>query len=156
MHLEDGLIYLGVVVEVEEEQGQCLVRFGDCTERWSSFNELQLLDVISDDECSTPEHPGPVDSEEESSEIKGVQNIDNNLKKVLSLYWQPAADCECVSQRLRLEAGFLLKEAALGILCPSDGVTLIVEFRNCSKGGFKSEDTGGFLHLQHKYSISLS
>ena len=29
VHLEDGLIYLGVVVEVDEEQGQCLVRFGD-------------------------------------------------------------------------------------------------------------------------------
>ena len=25
-----------------------------------------------------------------------------------------------------------------------------------SKGGFKSEDTGEFLHLQHKYSKSLS
>ena len=44
--------------------------------------------------------------------------------------WQPAADCECLSQRLRPEAGFLLKEAALGILCPSNWVTLIVEFRN--------------------------
>ena len=26
----------------------------------------------------------------------------------------------------------------------------------CAKGGFKSEDTGEFLHLQHKYSKSLS
>ena len=25
-----------------------------------------------------------------------------------------------------------------------------------SKGGFKSEDTGEFLHLKHKYSKSLS
>ena len=25
-----------------------------------------------------------------------------------------------------------------------------------TKGGFKSEDTGEFLHLQHKYSKSLS
>ena len=67
VHLEDGLIYLGVVVEVEEEQGQCLVRFGDCTERWSSLSELQRLDVISDDECSptsTPEHPERVGSEQ--------------------------------------------------------------------------------------------
>ena len=43
VHLEDGLIYFGVVVEVEQEQGQCLVRFGDCTERWSSFDELRRL-----------------------------------------------------------------------------------------------------------------
>ena len=53
MHLEDGLIYLGVVVEVDEEQGQCLVRFGDGTERWSSFNELQCLSDISDDGSTT-------------------------------------------------------------------------------------------------------
>ena len=73
VHLEDGLIYLGVVVEVKEEQGQCLVHFGDGTERWSSFNQLQRLGAISDDECiptSTPEHPEPVGSERESSEIK--------------------------------------------------------------------------------------
>ena len=73
VHLEDGLIYLGVVVEVEEEQGQCLVHFGDGTERWSTFNQLQRLGEISDDECtptSITERPEPVDSEEESSEIK--------------------------------------------------------------------------------------
>ena len=60
VHLEDGLIYLGVVVEMEEEQGQCLVRFGDCTERWSSFNELQRLGEISDGKStplSTPTSP---------------------------------------------------------------------------------------------------
>ena len=73
VHLEDGLIYLGVVAEVEEEQGKCLVRFGDCTERWSSFNELQRLGEISDDECtppSTTEPPDPFGFEEEPSEIK--------------------------------------------------------------------------------------
>ena len=74
---------------------------------------------------------------EEASEIKGVQNIDSNFIKVLSLcrwqiasfmsqrlipkkiaryqnidckfiklvifWWQPPADCECVSQKLRPE-----------------------------------------------------
>ena len=73
VHLEDGLIYLGVVIEVKEEQGQCLVHFGDGTERWSTFNQLQRLGEISDDECtptSITERPEPVDSEEESSEIK--------------------------------------------------------------------------------------
>ena len=29
VHVEDGLIYLGVLVEVEEEEGRGLVRFGD-------------------------------------------------------------------------------------------------------------------------------
>ena len=29
VHVEDGLIYLGVLVEVEEEGGRGLVRFGD-------------------------------------------------------------------------------------------------------------------------------
>ena len=62
--------------------------------------------------------------------IARYQNIDCEFIKFLIFWWQPAADCECVSQRLRPEAGFLLKEAALGILCPSKWVTLIVEFRN--------------------------
>ena len=82
VHLEDGLIYLGVVVEVEEEQGQCLVRFGDCTERWSSLSELQRLDVISDDECSptsTPEHPGQVDTEQSSEIPKEAQTGDKKF-----------------------------------------------------------------------------
>ena len=33
--------------------------------------------------------------------------------------------------------------------------TLLI-FNTVTKGGFKSEDTGEFLHLQHKYSKSLS
>ena len=73
VHLEDGLIYFGVVVEVEQEQGQCLVRFGDCTERWSNFNELQHLGEISGDKCTPPptkERPDPVGIGEEPSEIK--------------------------------------------------------------------------------------
>lgn len=43
LHDQDGLIYFGIVVEVDQDIGQCLVRFGDCTERWSSFYELRRL-----------------------------------------------------------------------------------------------------------------
>lgn len=39
----DGLIYFGIIVEVDHDAGQCLVRFGDCTERWSFFHELKRL-----------------------------------------------------------------------------------------------------------------
>ena len=67
MHAEDGLIYLGVVVEMVEEPAECLIRFGDCTERWSSFNELQRLGEISDDKCSPPSTPAP-------SEFVGIED----------------------------------------------------------------------------------
>ena len=67
VHLEDGLIYLGVVVELDQEQGQWLVRFGDGTERWSSLEELQRLCRSSDDESTLPSTL--VGIEEESSDI---------------------------------------------------------------------------------------
>ena len=72
VHLEDGLIYLGVVVEVDQEQKQWLVRFGDGTEHWSTFKELQRLDGSTDDKCTQPSTPAcsePVGIEEESSDI---------------------------------------------------------------------------------------
>ena len=37
------MLYLGVVVEVELETASCLVRFGDCTEKWSHFGDLRRL-----------------------------------------------------------------------------------------------------------------
>jgi len=43
VHDSDGLIYFGIIVEVDHELGQCLVRFGDCTERWSFFNDLKRM-----------------------------------------------------------------------------------------------------------------
>jgi len=43
VHDQDGLIYFGIVVEVDQDIGQCLVRFGDSTERWSNFYELSRL-----------------------------------------------------------------------------------------------------------------
>lgn len=39
----DGLMYLGVVVEVEGASASCLVRFGDCTEKWAHFGDLRRL-----------------------------------------------------------------------------------------------------------------
>ena len=88
VHVEDGLIYFGVVVEVVEEQGQCLVRFGDSTERWSSFHELQRLGEISEDECSPPSTPAPpqfVGTEEEETETSDKQSgstVPKNLMRV--------------------------------------------------------------------------
>jgi hypothetical protein len=37
------MLYLGVVVEVEPDSASCLVRFGDCTEKWSHFGDLRRL-----------------------------------------------------------------------------------------------------------------
>jgi len=63
VHDQDGLIYFGIVVEVENDTGQCLVRFGDCTERWSSFYELRRLgdpecepEVEVKEEAESPDH----------------------------------------------------------------------------------------------------
>ncbi len=66
----DERVYFGVVVEVDEEEQQCLVRkgkevgsrehlasfllvqvrFGDCTERWSPFFALRRLDGLEGDQ----------------------------------------------------------------------------------------------------------
>ncbi|TRY72982.1 hypothetical protein TCAL_13306 [Tigriopus californicus] len=40
---DDGLLYFGIVVETDEDTLQCLVRFGDGTERWSPFYHLRRL-----------------------------------------------------------------------------------------------------------------
>lgn len=45
---KDGRYYLGTVVEVDTIREQCLVRFGDNTESWSSTKDLTKL--------SMPEH----------------------------------------------------------------------------------------------------
>ena len=38
----DGLLYLGVVVEIESEE-EILVRFGDGTEKWGRGGDLRPL-----------------------------------------------------------------------------------------------------------------
>lgn len=40
---KDGRYYLGTVVEVDNIREQCLVKFGDNTENWSSFKDLAKL-----------------------------------------------------------------------------------------------------------------
>lgn len=41
----DGRYYLGTVVEVDNIREQCLVKFGDNTESWSSFKDLTTLNT---------------------------------------------------------------------------------------------------------------
>ena len=49
---QDGFHYLGVVVEVELDSASCLIRFGDCTEKWTHFGDIRRL---SDEEPASPE-----------------------------------------------------------------------------------------------------
>lgn len=46
---KDGRYYLGTVVEVDTIREQCLVKFGDNTESWSSFKDLTKLSVPDED-----------------------------------------------------------------------------------------------------------
>ena len=90
VHLEDGLIYFGVVVEVEQEQGQCLVRFGDCTERWSSFFELRRLGGDDEDE-SPPPTPVAVSSSEKSEPV-GIQALHEQLARIETVWQQEVSN----------------------------------------------------------------
>jgi len=80
VHDQDGLIYFGIVVEVDLDSGQCLVRFGDCTERWSSFYELRRLgDPEPSEPAATPPPtitPGAVSSPPKSK----VEKLHEELK----------------------------------------------------------------------------
>lgn len=58
MRGSDGLLYLGVLVEVEEDEA--LVRFGDGTEKSAKFGDLRRLGCSSDDPPPPPaEDPMP-------------------------------------------------------------------------------------------------
>lgn len=46
---KDGRFYLGTVVEVDTIREQCLVKFGDNTESWSSFKDLTKLSQPDED-----------------------------------------------------------------------------------------------------------
>uniref|UniRef100_A0A1B6CB00 PHD-type domain-containing protein n=1 Tax=Clastoptera arizonana TaxID=38151 RepID=A0A1B6CB00_9HEMI len=48
---KDGNFYLGTVVQVELIQEQCLIKFGDNTDQWSSFKNLTKLNVRFDTMC---------------------------------------------------------------------------------------------------------
>ena len=51
---KDGLVYLGIAVEIDEPSGMCLVRFGDGEERWGRLGRdvksLEDGDTIDDDD----------------------------------------------------------------------------------------------------------
>lgn len=56
-----GILTFGIVVEVDPDVEQCLVRFGDCTEKWSAYRHIKRLgepdDVVEEQE---PEDTPPV------------------------------------------------------------------------------------------------
>ena len=43
-----------MVVEVELDSASCLIRFGDCTEKWSHFGDIRRL---GDEEPASPPPP---------------------------------------------------------------------------------------------------
>lgn len=46
---QDGRYYFGTVVEVDSVREQCLVKFGDNTDSWSSFKDLNKLTTEEED-----------------------------------------------------------------------------------------------------------
>lgn len=90
----DGLIYFGIVVEVDKYAGQCLVRFGDCTERWSTFYELRRL---GDPECD----PIIDEVKEEAEELNEPQPDVKPQKSFLETLhdeWETASHLSAVSE----------------------------------------------------------
>ena len=67
----DGLVYLGIAVEIDEPSGMCLVRFGDGAERWGRLGKevksLALADELDDDVDEITAHPTNGIHEEEPS-----------------------------------------------------------------------------------------
>lgn len=79
----DGLIYFGIIVEVDHDAGQCLVRFGDCTERWSFFNELKRLgdpDSLEPPAPATPTQPPATPTQPTPTKNSGTAAVPNNVK----------------------------------------------------------------------------
>ena len=96
VHDQDGLIYFGIVVEVEQEQGQCLVRFGDCTERWSNFYELRRLG--DNTECDEIDQDTPNLSDDGSGvtpeKVSSIQQLHQELSKQLAETWEEEKQLE--------------------------------------------------------------
>lgn len=63
---KDGRYYLGTVVEVDTIREQCLVRFGDNTESWSSTKDLTKLSLPEDEDllCVVCKKSAPKDKHE--------------------------------------------------------------------------------------------
>ena len=55
MRAPDGLLYLGVLVEVEPEaESPALVRFGDGTEKWAKFGDLRRIGGAASEQPPRP------------------------------------------------------------------------------------------------------
>lgn len=63
---KDGRYYLGTVVEVDNIREQCLVKFGDNTESWSSTKDLAKLTLPEDEDllCVVCKKSAPKDKHE--------------------------------------------------------------------------------------------
>ena len=84
---KDGLVYLGIAVEIDEPSGMCLVRFGDGDERWGRLGkEVKSLaegDELEDEEVEVnananqendgKQHPPPNKKFKELSSIRRVK-----------------------------------------------------------------------------------
>ena len=89
----DGCLYFGIVVEVDPDSSQCLVRFGDATEKWSPFFDLKRLGEEENDPHSTPEDPqnGQNGQNGHDGAKKGVNRVQEARKELSydfdSLIW---------------------------------------------------------------------
>ena len=82
VHDPDGLIYFGILVEVDHDQGQCLVRFGDSTERWANFYDLRRLE---EEESSLN-----VSDEAAGGKATTIEQFHQELSRQLSRTWDHA------------------------------------------------------------------
>ena len=80
VHDPDGLIYFGVLVEVDQDQGQCLVRFGDSTERWANFYDLRRLE----------EEENSLSISDDASKVTVIEQFHQELSRQLTQSWQHA------------------------------------------------------------------
>ena len=80
VHDPDGLIYFGVLVEVDQDQGQCLVRFGDSTERWANFYDLRRLE----------EEESSLNISDDASKVTVIEQFHQELSRQLTQTWHDA------------------------------------------------------------------
>ena len=85
VHDPDGLIYFGIVVEVDHDIDQCLVRFGDCTEKWANFYDLRRLE--SEEENSQNGVEEQVTSNCNPSKVTIIEQFHQELSKELIDPW---------------------------------------------------------------------
>ena len=75
---KDGLVYLGIAVEIDEDCGLCLVRFGDGVEKWGRLGKevksLSQADEPDDDELPLEDSASGIQEEENcTSRLNGTQ-----------------------------------------------------------------------------------